>query len=171
MTFESDWANMNIMFCKEGLKTDSIDLKLITLLQQNARLPLKQLAEQVFLSSPATAARIERLEKSGILTGYHASVDLKKLGYPITAFINLELSPDQKATFYPFVQSHPNVLECTCVTGHFSMLLKVAFESTEALDGFIGQLQTYGSTETQIAFSVPQPPRGVDLAQLHPPGK
>ena len=45
---------------------DSIDLKLITLLQKNARTPLKILANQVFLSSPATAARIEKLEKEGI---------------------------------------------------------------------------------------------------------
>ena len=49
---------------------DSIDLKLITLLQKNARTPLKILANQVFLSSPATAARIEKLEKEGII-GYY----------------------------------------------------------------------------------------------------
>ena len=45
---------------------DKIDYRLISLLQENARMPLKQLAERVFLSSPATAARLERLEKSGI---------------------------------------------------------------------------------------------------------
>ena len=66
---------------------DSIDLKLIGLLQKNARVPLKQLAEQVFLSSPATAARIERLEREGILTGYSAIVDHKKLGFPIVALL------------------------------------------------------------------------------------
>lgn len=145
---------------------DNIDLKILSLLQENARMPLKQLAERVFLSSPATAARIERLEKEGIISGYHADINLKKLGFPIIAFINLELHPDQKPEFYPFICSHPNVLECSCVTGHFAMHIKVAFDTTEKLDSFIGILQKYGSTETQIAFSTPQEPRGVDVGKL-----
>ena len=145
---------------------DSIDLKLIGLLQKNARVPLKQLAEQVFLSSPATAARIERLEREGILTGYSAIVDHKKLGFPIVAFINLEVQPVQKPEFYPFMTGHPNVLECNCVTGHYSMILKVAFESTEALDAFINKLQAFGNTETQIVFSTPLPTRGIQVSLL-----
>lgn len=145
---------------------DAIDLKLISLLQKNARVPLKQLAEQVFLSSPATAARIERLEKEGIITGYTVRINHKKLGFPIIAFINLEVQPMQKPEFYPFISSHPNVLECNCVTGHYSMLIKVAFETTEALDSFIGKLQTFGSTETQIVFSTALEHRGVDVENI-----
>jgi Lrp/AsnC family leucine-responsive transcriptional regulator len=145
---------------------DSIDLKIISLLQQNARMPLKQLAEQVFLSSPATSARIEHLEKEGIIKGYSAVVDSKKLGFPIIAYINLEVQPVQKPEFYPFITKHPNVLECSCVTGHYSMLIKVAFDSTEALDGFIGKLQTFGNTETQIVFSTALEPRGVDVLKV-----
>ncbi|MBQ4131780.1 MAG: Lrp/AsnC family transcriptional regulator [Clostridia bacterium] len=145
---------------------DAIDLKLIALLQKNARVPLKQLAEQVFLSSPATAARIERLEKEGIITGYTARVNHKKLGFPIIAFINLEVQPVQKPEFYPFISNHPNVLECNCVTGHYSMLIKVAFETTEALDSFIGKLQTFGSTETQIVFSTALEHRGVYIEDI-----
>lgn len=147
---------------------DSIDLKLIGLLQKNARMSLKQLADQVFLSSPATASRIERLEREGILIGYSAILDHKKLGYPIVAFINLEVQPVQKPEFYPFIEGHPNVLECNCVTGHYSMILKVAFESTEALDSFINKLQTFGNTETQIVFSTPLPTRGVQVSLLEP---
>ena len=145
---------------------DAIDLKLLSLLQRNARMPLKNLAEQVYLSSPATAARLERLEREGIISGYRAEINLKKLGFPVIAFINLELRPDQKPEFYPFICSHPNVLECSCVTGHFAMHIKVAFDSTENLDQFIGLIQKYGSTETQIVFSTPQEPRGVDIDEL-----
>lgn len=145
---------------------DAIDLKLITLLQKNARTPLKQLASQVFLSSPATAARIERLEKEGILGGYSAQVDLKKVGMPIIAFIHLDLDPKLKPTFYPFIRSHPHVLECVCVTGRYSQLIKVAFDSTEALDTFVGELNAYGHTETQIAFSEPQPARGILIEEI-----
>lgn len=145
---------------------DAIDLKLISLLQKNARVPLKQLAEQVFLSSPATATRIERLEREGIITGYSATVNNKKLGYPIIAFVNLEVQPVQKPEFYPFIANHPNVLECNCVTGHYSMIIKVAFESTEALDVFINKLQTFGSTETQIVFSTALEHRSVQVDSI-----
>ncbi len=142
---------------------DKIDMKLVKMLQENARMPLKHLAEGVFLSSPATASRIEKLEKDGIITGYGAKIDHKKLGFPITAFINLEIHPSQKPVFYPFIQQHPNVIECDCVTGHYSMMIKVAFESTENLDTFIGQLQTFGSTETKIVFSTAKENFNVDL--------
>ena len=142
---------------------DRIDKKIITLLQKNARMPLKALAEQVFLSSPAVSARIERLEKEQIISGYEAKGNPFKLGYHITAFINLDVMPTQKPEFYPFVKACPNVVECNCVTGDFSMLLKVMFPSTQELDTFIGQLQKFGRTSTQIVFSTPVETRGIDV--------
>ena len=75
---------------------DQIDAKLIMLLQQNARVSLKELAKEVFLTTPAVSARIEKLEKEGVITGYSAKTNPVKLGYHIIAFINLELPPTQK---------------------------------------------------------------------------
>lgn len=151
---------------------DKIDRKLIGLLQENARYSLKQLAEQVYLSSPAVSSRIERLEKEGYIIGYRAVIDEQKLGYHITAYISLEISPKQKETFYPFIKECPNVLECNCVTGSYSMLIKVAFTSTQELDSFIGQLQTFGNTQTQIVFSTAVRPREIridcdDVVKMH----
>lgn len=148
---------------------DKIDKKIIALLQENARYPLKYLAQQVYLSSPAVSARIERLEKQGIITGYHAAVDPVCLGYHITAFINLTLDPRQKEEFYPYVTACPNVMECNCVTGMYSIMLKVTFPSTVELDSFINDLQHYGNTQTQIVFSTAVPPRGIRLPQEEEP--
>ena len=106
---------------------DQIDAKLIMLLQQNARVSLKELAKEVFLTTPAVSARIEKLEKEGIITGYSAKINPIKLGYHITAFVNLELQPTQKKIFYPFIEKIPNVIECNCVTGAYSMLMKVEY--------------------------------------------
>lgn len=142
---------------------DKVDLKLIKLLQKNARYPLKQLAEEVFLSPPAVSARIDKLEKAGIITGYRATVNQLELGYNIVAFINLAMSPKQKPEFYPFIDSCPNVIECNCVTGSYSMLIKVAYRTTIELDAFIGHLQKFGNTETQIVFSTPVEPRGISV--------
>ena len=72
---------------------DDIDRKILKLLQENARMSLKTIAEKTFLSSPAVSARIEKLEKDGVIAGYHAMVDPMKLGYHILAFINLDVIP------------------------------------------------------------------------------
>lgn len=142
---------------------DNVDRKIVRLLQDNARMPLKAIAEEVFMSSPAVAARIERLQEAGILIGFHALVDETKLGYPVKAFISLEMEPVQKPEFYPFIKSIPNVLECNCVTGQFSMLIKVCYKDTTELDEFINELQRFGRTSTQIVFSTAVNPRGISM--------
>ncbi|MGN0775859.1 MAG: Lrp/AsnC family transcriptional regulator [Candidatus Ventricola sp.] len=140
---------------------DNIDRKILTLLQENARTPLKVIAEQVFLSSPAVSARIERLEAAGLITGYQAQLSAAAMGYQIKAFISLEIEPKQKPEFYPYVEKCPNVMECNCVTGDYSMLLKVCFHTTQELDQFINQLDQFGRTRTQIVFSTPVEHRGI----------
>ena len=145
---------------------DDIARKILKLLQATARMSLKPIAEKTFLSSPAVSARIERLEKDGIIAGYHAFVDPMKLGYHILAFINLDVVPEDKPKFYAYANDVPNVLECNCVTGEYSMLMKVAFQSTMDLDIFIGQLQKFGKTSTQIVFSTQVGPRGVDVDEI-----
>lgn len=89
---------------------DTIDKKIISILQQDARTPLKKIAAEVFLTSPAVSARIERLEAERILTGFHASVDPIQLDYHIKAYISLEISPAQKPEVYPFLRAHPKCI-------------------------------------------------------------
>ena len=126
---------------------DTIDRKILTILQQNARTPLKVIAEQVFLSSPAVSARIERLESAGYIQGYQAQLSCAALGYQIKAFISLEVEPSQKPEFYPYIEGCPNVMEC--------------FHTTQELDQFINQLHRFGRTRTQIVFSTPVEHRGI----------
>ena len=134
-------------------KLDRTDIKLIKLLQDNARYSLKYLAEQVCLSTPAVSSRVDKLEKNGYIKGYTAVIDRNALGFSITAFINLEVEPVQKKEFYPYIEKVHNVVECNCVTGDYSMLIEGLFVSTIELDQFIGELQHFGRTRTQIVFS------------------
>ena len=117
---------------------DHIDEQIIKLLHDNARIPLK--------------------------SGYTAKINPAELGYHIKAFINLEVNPDQKKDFYPYIKSCNNVVECNCVTGDYAMLIEVMFKSTEELDHFIGELQTFGSTKTQIVFSTSVEHRGIPMS-------
>jgi Lrp/AsnC family transcriptional regulator, leucine-responsive regulatory protein len=140
---------------------DKFDEEILTALQVDARESVKTIASQVYLSSPAVSARIERLENDGVIIGYHADVNPEFFGYHIKAFINLEVPPVSKETFYPFIRSCPNVVECNCVTGDFSMLIEVLFPRTDDLDLFIGKLQRFGRTHTQIVFSTVVEHRGI----------
>ena len=130
---------------------DNIDKMIITMLQENARMSLKEIAQKVYLSSPAVSARIDTLVQNGYI------------GYHIKAFINLEVSPIDKKDFYPYINSCKNVVECNCVTGDYSMLLEVLFPSTDELDQFIGELQKYGRTKTLIVFSTCVEYRGLQM--------
>ncbi|MBQ7795167.1 MAG: Lrp/AsnC family transcriptional regulator [Lachnospiraceae bacterium] len=142
---------------------DHIDREILQILQQNARTSLKTIAERTFLSSPAVSARIEKLEKDNVITGYQAQVNPMKLGYHIIAFINLNVMPEDKQKFYKYAETIPNILECSSVTGEYSVMMKVAFESTMQLDQFLGQLQKFGKTSTQIVFATHVGPRGVQV--------
>lgn len=144
---------------------DRIDRKIVDILQKNARAPLKEIADQVFLSSPAVSARIARLESAGILSGYQAQVNAPKLGYMVKAFINLDMDPQRKPEFYPYIHQCPQVVECNCVTGDYSMLIEVLFPTTQDLDQFINHLQQFGRTHTQIVFSTPVEHRGVPVSE------
>jgi len=140
---------------------DSIDRQILNILQVNGRISIKELAAQVFLSSPAVSSRIEQLEKKDYITGYQAVINPIKMGYHIKAFVNLEVEPISKKEFYPYIQTCVNVIECNCVTGEYSMLLEVLFPSTNELDVFIGELQRFGRTKTLIVFSTSVEHRGV----------
>lgn len=143
---------------------DKIDRKIINSLQKNARASLKDLSKECFISSPAIAARINKLEKSGIINGYHSSIDIEKIGFHVRAFIQVQLEPRQKDEFYPYVQSVPNVVECNCVTGDYSEIMEVIFPSTTDLDNFINTIQQrFGKTSTQIVFSTSVQHRGITL--------
>ena len=132
---------------------DQTDIEILKILEENARTPIKAIAARVFISPPTVTARIDAMEKAGILLGYHAEISESILGHPVRAFINLEVSPDRRAELYPFLEACPDVVECSHVTGEYSVLIQTVFESTDGLDKFIGKLQNFGRTKTQIVFS------------------
>ena len=137
----------------EEVKLDKTDLKILRMLQENARISAKEIAKANYMSSPAVAARIKKMEDLGVIKGFHTDVDYSLLGYNIKAFISLEVNPKDKNEFYPYIESIPNVMECSCVTGDYSMLIQVLFKRPEELDHLINELQRFGRTRTLIAFS------------------
>lgn len=142
---------------------DRVDYKIIELLQSNARITLKEIASKVFLTSPAVSARIDKLERSGVIEGYHAKVNREAFAYEIKAFINVKMDPSCRDEFYKYVEGVPNVIQCDCVTGDYVIFLEVLFHDTQELDDFVSHLQKYGETKTQIVFSSAVEHRGLPI--------
>lgn len=146
---------------REGCMMDTADRAILKALAKNARTPIKELAKDAYLSSPAASSRMERLEKGGVILGYQAKLNHQALGYHILAFVNIAISPERRPAFKEFAAACPNILECHHVTGNYSLILKVAFRSTKDLETFVGHVQTYGTTQTQVVFSTLIEPREI----------
>jgi len=114
---------------------DETDVKLLTLLSQDASTTATQLMEQVNLSIPAVNKRIRKMRQSGVIRRFTMVTDGEKVGKPITAFILLILQ--QASAVEPlmqFVASDPDVLECYAVTGEYDYIIKVCAADVKALE-------------------------------------
>jgi Lrp/AsnC family transcriptional regulator, leucine-responsive regulatory protein len=141
---------------------DAIAWRLLKLLQENARMPFRQLGEMVGLTAPAAAERIHRLEDSGIVTGYRADIDLAKVGLPIMAFVHLMTTNSQSTRLRKEIATLPEVLECYCVTGTESYILKVVVTSVPHLEHLLLMLKIYGEMRTSLVLSSQVKARPID---------
>lgn len=130
---------------------DHIDTQILQLLQQNAKISMKELATTVHLSSPAVIERVKKLEEQGVIEGYHAKVNLKKMERTIEAII-LFKSIDCKS-LSSFCNAHPDVLACYRVAGEISYIVQLATYSVETLEQFIDATMPYGTPSTNIVLS------------------
>jgi Lrp/AsnC family transcriptional regulator, leucine-responsive regulatory protein len=141
----------------EAFEPDAIDLQIIDALQEHGRIPHAKLADQVGLSAPSVIERVKKLEDSGVITGYHASVDARKLGKDVTAFIGVSIGHQRSIDpFEETVTRLPDVLECHHVTGEHTVLLKIKTCSTASLERLIGTIRLISGvtrTETMIVLS------------------
>jgi Lrp/AsnC family leucine-responsive transcriptional regulator len=151
------------------LELDDTDLRILGLLQEDCRTSLVRIGEQVNLSAPAVLERIKKLEAAGVVTGYRAILDGRRLGLDITAFIGVIIShPNLIGEFERQVNTLRDVLECHHVTGGYTLLLKVKTTNTSSLERLISQIRSIDGvarTETMIVLSTHT--ERVQLA-LHP---
>lgn len=136
---------------------DAIDLQILNTLQEFGRIPLVKLGEQVGLSAPSVNERVKKLEDSGLITGYHASVDARRLGKDITAFIGVSIShPKTIPLFEQNIDLLEDVLECHHVTGQHTLLLKAKTDNTSSLERLISSIRSIegvARTETMVVLS------------------
>ncbi|MBI6875251.1 Lrp/AsnC family transcriptional regulator [Clostridium aciditolerans] len=132
---------------------DSTDYRIIELLLEDGRMPMKELSQKVALSAPAVAERVKRLEEEGIITGYKAVVDYEKLGKKINVLINVGMNVQRNEKFMEFIKNEDSIIECHHVTGPYCKILKARLENIASLEKLIGKIQMFGNTETFIILS------------------
>ena len=106
---------------------DAVDRDILAELSRDGRLSFTDLAQRVNLSSNAVAERVRRLERSGIICGYSATVDSNALGFGLEAFVDVKLRADTPAdTFEAAVERIPGVVQLILTTGGSDYTLRVA---------------------------------------------
>lgn len=134
---------------------DDVGWQLLRLLQENARLSFKELGQRVGLSSSSVAERIHRMEEAGILLGYHAEINLEKVGFPVMAFIRMSTPGQNSARIALLLSDIPEILECYRLTGSEAFIMKVCVSSVKHLEILIDQLSQYGQPTTSLVLSIP----------------
>lgn len=143
------------MTLQNGL--DAIGWRILTELQRDARLSFTELGKRVGLSTPAVKQRVLRLEEAGIITGYHAAVNPRRAGYPVSAFVRITVAGDERTAkrLAATAAEMPEVMECHRCTGDHAFILKVEASSVSGLEKLIDRLTAFGMTSTSLILSSP----------------
>lgn len=122
---------------------DKIDLKILKLLQQNARIPMTELSEKVGLSTTPVTERVKRLERDNIISGYHARLNPHAVGQSLLVFVEIKLRSKSGNIFEDFrreVTRIPQILECHLVSGEYDYLIKVRLPDMSAYRDMLGNI-------------------------------
>jgi Lrp/AsnC family leucine-responsive transcriptional regulator len=138
-------------------RLDAIDRKILAALQNNGRLSNVELAALAGLSPSACLRRVQALEGGGVLVGYAARLDPKKVGLGLTAFVQVQIAQDRESdieTFRRTLDTLPEVVSCYAVTGDHDYVLKVVAPDLEAYEAFAMKrlLKLPGVRHVQTSF-------------------
>jgi Lrp/AsnC family transcriptional regulator, leucine-responsive regulatory protein len=142
---------------------DVTNRRILEELQGDGRISLAELGRRVGLSPPAVAERVQRLERDGVITGYHATVNPRALGYALTSVIRIRPAPRQIPKVAELARATPEIVECHRITGEDCFFMKATVRDVEHLEELIDRFVLYGQTTTSIIQSSPVPGRGVAI--------
>lgn len=121
---------------------DKFDQRILALLRQDARLPVSRIAEEVSLSRPAVSERIQRMEKSGVIRGYHASV-APAAGHPVKAFFEIFHQNGPCQLHVERLSAFPEVRHCYGISGETDMLIQVEATSMQRIHELLQEIERF----------------------------
>ncbi len=144
-------------------ENDATTRRILDELQQDGRVSLAELGRRVGLSPPAVAERVSRLERDGVITGYHARIDPRALGFALGVVIRVRPAPREIAKVAELARETPEVVECHRITGEDCFFMKAHVRDVEHLEEVIDRFVAFGQTTTSIVQSSPVPGRGIEV--------
>jgi Lrp/AsnC family transcriptional regulator, leucine-responsive regulatory protein len=145
----------------EPIVLDEKDKAILRLLQENAKITVREIAAQVHLSTTPVHERIRRLEDTGVICQYAALLDHSKVKKGLLAICYVSLKEHNKksgARFIRTIQQMPEIMECFIISGEFDFLLKVAVENMDAYYDFhvnqLGQVENIGHVQSTFVMGV-----------------
>jgi len=150
------------------VELDTIAWKIVENLQLDARMSFAELGRKVGLSTPAVAERVRRLEEAGVITGYHATVDIAKLGVPIHVLMRLTIPGGdlQIGRTVTAIKELPEITRCHRITGDESFVIEAHLVSVRHLESLIDKLSAFGATATSTVLSSPVERRDLSAKQI-----
>lgn len=144
-----------------NINLDAIDRLLLSILQENGRLPVTELAERIGLTTSPCLRRLKLLEQAGVIRGYAALVDQEKVGLPVSVFISIKLEKQREEALERFesaIRDCREVVECYLMTGSRDYLLRVVAEDLAAYERFLKQTLTRieGVASIESSFALAQ---------------
>ncbi len=136
-----------------NIKIDALNWKILNLLQQNARESFANIGRSIGLTAPAVGERVKKMEDSGILLGYNATVSHSLTGHQLKAIITLRAFMGKLKPFLVLVSTFDEVINCYRITGNENIVMEVVFKDQFHLEKFIDKLIQYGETRTNIVLS------------------
>lgn len=120
------------------MSIDDIDLRILDMLQRNGKLSQAKIAGAVGLTTPSVNERIKKMERHGMIRGFVALLDHEKMGFPLTAYVDVALEhPRYEKAFVDDLEKLLGVQECHYIAGEYAYRLKVKAVSTAALADFL----------------------------------
>jgi Lrp/AsnC family transcriptional regulator, leucine-responsive regulatory protein len=135
---------------------DDVDVRILTLLLSDGRMSYSDLAARVHLSTPGVIKRIRRMEDSGIIRGYHAEVDLGKIGLPVSTFIRLTATRANEKRFLEQLPSFPEISECHLMAGDISFVIRASVSSIAHLHELLTRVGQFGETDSAVILESPR---------------
>lgn len=153
------------------MELDSVNRRLLRLLDHDARMSIAQLARSVNMSAPAVRERIQAMETAGVIRGYRVDVDPSALGLTVSAWVRVRPSPGELNNAARLLQRMPEVTEAHRVTGEDCFIVRIVAPTIQAIEALLDRILVHGTTNSAIVVSTVVAPRSILSVEAADPSR
>ena len=142
------------------MKVDRTDKKILEILQKNAKITNARLSKEIGLSPAPTLERVKKLEARGIISGYHAKLNISKIGLGVSTFVMVSLKGHNKKNLESFldkIKDVENIVECHHITGSGDFILRIVAENIESYQELmldkVSEIEVTDSLQSMVILS------------------